>query len=282
MSGEDDRQGSGLVPYFRYAVHNPYNYALLTGVGAASLLTGNGFLALAGAGLEALWMAWAPGSKILRRLWFDRAHAAALAEAAAKERARKLAGLPDEDKVRVVELERLRDQIRLLAHDNRALTTELLRDELTKVEALGASFTELLLSARRYRNYLASVDLGGLEAELREQERRLSASKEGGGGRPGQKAGEKPSGADELDGLARKNLAILQKRREKLTEMKEYVSRAEAQMQLVENTFRLLADQILTMRSPAELSGQLDDLIDGVEAVRSTAREAEGLMEATS
>jgi len=279
MSGADDRQGSGVVPYFRYAVHNPYNYALLTGVGAASLLTGNGFLALAGVGLEALWMAWAPGSTLLRRLWFDRAHAAAQAEAAAAERAKKLAGLPDEDKVRVVELERLRDQIRVLAHDNRALTTELLRDELTKVEALGASFTELLLSSRRYRNYLASVDLGGLEAELREQERRLAAKGDGGkgGGKPGATAG-----TDELDGLARKNLAILQKRREKLSEMKEYVTRAEAQMQLVENTFRLLADQILTMRSPAELSGQLDDLIDGVEAVRSTEREAEGLMEATS
>jgi hypothetical protein len=50
-------------------------------------------------------------------------------------------------------------------------------------------------------------------------------------------------------------------------------------MGLIENTFRLLADQIVTMRSPRELGGQLDELIDGVEVVRSTAREAEALLE---
>jgi hypothetical protein len=69
------------------------------------------------------------------------------------------------------------------------------------------------------------------------------------------------------------------KRREKLSEIREYVSQAEAQMGLIENTFRLLADQIVTMRSPRELGGQLDELIDGVEVVRSTAREAEALLE---
>jgi DNA repair exonuclease SbcCD ATPase subunit len=177
----------------------------------------------------------------------------------------------------VVELTRLRDQILRLAGENRALTAGLLHDELGKVEALGASFTELVLSSRRYRSYLASVDLDGLERELREQERRLAAGKDGERPSPAGRAG----GPDEFADLARKNLAILQKRREKLGEMKDHVSRAEAQMDLVENTFRLLADQILTMRSPAELSGQLDDLIDGVEAVRSTAREAEALLEAT-
>jgi hypothetical protein len=269
MTGADERRGAA-VPYLRYAVHNPYNYALLAGVGAAAALTGNAFLALAGLGLEVLWMAWAPSSTTLRRLWFDRAHAAALAAAEAEDRARKLADLPDEDKVRVGELTRLRDQILHLAGENRALTAELLQDELRKVEALSASFTELVLSSRRYRSYLDSVDLDGLERELSEQERRLA----------GKPAGAK--GGAELDDLARKNLAILQKRKAKLSEMHDYVSRAEAQMELVENTFRLLGDQILTMRSPAELSGQLDDLIDGVEAVRSTAREAEALLEATS
>jgi hypothetical protein len=53
-------------------------------------------------------------------------------------------------------------------------------------------------------------------------------------------------------------------------------------MDLIENTFRLLADQIVTMHSPKELGGQLDGLIDGVEAVRSTARETESFVQSIS
>ena len=49
-------------------------------------------------------------------------------------------------------------------------------------------------------------------------------------------------------------------------------------MQLIEDTFELLSDQIVTMRSPRELDGQLDELTDGVEAVRTAARATEALL----
>ena len=41
------------------------------------------------------------------------------------------------------------------------------------------------------------------------------------------------------------------------------------------NSFQLIADRIVTMQSPQELSGQLDELLDGVEAV---SRETEQLL----
>jgi len=50
----------------------------------------------------------------------------------------------------------------------------------------------------------------------------------------------------------------------------------------MENTFELLRDQVVSMTSPSELGGQLDDLIDGVEAVRSTAREAASFLESVA
>jgi hypothetical protein len=80
--------------------------------------------------------------------------------------------------------------------------------------------------------------------------------------------------------LAQKNLDVLLRRKEKLTEINHYVQKAYGQMELIENTFRLLADQIVTMRSPRELGSQLDDLLDGVEAVKSTARETDVLLQA--
>jgi hypothetical protein len=44
-------------------------------------------------------------------------------------------------------------------------------------------------------------------------------------------------------------------------------------MELIEQTFRLLADEILTMGSPRELGGRIEELRVAVDAVRETAGE---------
>ena len=53
---------------------------------------------------------------------------------------------------------------------------------------------------------------------------------------------------------------------------------ARGQLDLIENSFQLIADQIVTMQSPQELSGQLDELLDGVEAIRQTAQDTEKIL----
>ena len=53
---------------------------------------------------------------------------------------------------------------------------------------------------------------------------------------------------------------------------------ARGQLDLIENSFQLIADQIVTMQSPQELSGQLNDLLDGVEAIAQTARDTEQML----
>jgi len=78
------------------------------------------------------------------------------------------------------------------------------------------------------------------------------------------------------------NVAVLEKRRERIAELRRFVEKARGQMELIENTFQLLGDQVVTMSSPGELGGQLDELIDGVEAVRSTAREAAAFIESVT
>jgi len=79
---------------------------------------------------------------------------------------------------------------------------------------------------------------------------------------------------------AGKNLAVILKRLEKLHEIKNYLGVAKGQLDLIENSFQLIADQIVTMQSPAELSGQLDDLLDGVESIRQTAVDTEKILHA--
>jgi hypothetical protein len=50
------------------------------------------------------------------------------------------------------------------------------------------------------------------------------------------------------------------------------------QLDLIENSFQLIADQIVTMNSPGQLSGQLDELLDGVESIKQTAVDTERLL----
>jgi hypothetical protein len=47
---------------------------------------------------------------------------------------------------------------------------------------------------------------------------------------------------------------------------------------LIENSFQLIADQIVTMQSPQELTGQLDELLDGVESIKQTAADTERML----
>ena len=60
-----------------------------------------------------------------------------------------------------------------------------------------------------------------------------------------------------------------------MKEIRRYLDVARGQLDLIENSFQLIADQIVTMQSPQELSGQLNELLDGVESIRQTAVDTE-------
>jgi hypothetical protein len=75
--------------------------------------------------------------------------------------------------------------------------------------------------------------------------------------------------------VAQKNLQVLLSRKDRYKELRRSLQTARGQMDLMENTFRLLADEIVSMREPTELGSRLDDLRDGVTAVREVARETE-------
>lgn len=252
------------VPYFRYAVHNVYNYTLLGGVAAASAMTGNWWLAVAGAGAEVLWMLFGPDSKLLRHFVFDKIHDQRMREAEWKELQAAISALPMEDQQRIGRLEAKRADILRLAADNQSLSGDLLGGELAKLQQIGKSFIDLAVTARKYRDYLQTVDLNQLESSIRKNEGIIEETKD-----------------EERRELAQKNLAVLEKRKEKLGEIRQFIFKANAQMDLIENTIRLLADQIVTMRSVQEMGGQLDELMDGVEAVQSTARETAAMFAGT-
>jgi hypothetical protein len=118
------------------------------------------------------------------------------------------------------------------------------------------------VTCARYEAYLESVSQDDLEKDRR----RYEQSAKGGDPR------------DARTTIAKKNLAIVARRMEKMQEIRSYLSVARGQLDLIENSFQLIADQIVTMQSPQELSGQLDELLDGVEAIRQTAQDTEKIL----
>lgn len=248
--------------YLKAAFANPYNLSLLAGGLAASAVTLNPLLAIVTVGLEILWVVNAPGSKKLQEwLWdpaFDKEEEARLQA----ERAERLKNLDEADRERVLELLARQQEIHSLAAQNPSFTGELLRTELQKTDRLVESFIEMANTCCRYDAYLDSIDLSELEKDRRRWE--TIARRED----------HVPSETE----IAQKNLAIINKRFDKMKEIHHYLTVARGQLDLIENSFQLIADQIVTMQSPQELTGQLDELLDGVESIKQTAADTERLL----
>jgi hypothetical protein len=248
--------------YLKAAFANPYNLSLLGGGLLASALTLNPLLAVITVGLEILWVVNAPGSKKLQEwLWdpsFDQEQQAQ--EAAA--RAERLKNLDEDDRERVLSLLARQEEINALAAQNPSFTGELLRTELTKTDRLVEAFIDMANTCSRYDAYLESIDLRELEKDRRRWEAICQDE-------------DKRGSESEIAG---KNLAVIMKRFDKMKEIHHYLTVARGQLDLIENSFRLISDQIVTMQSPQELTGQLDELLDGVESIKQTAADTERLL----
>ena len=155
-------------------------------------------------------------------------------------------------------------EIQELAAQNPSFAGDMLRNEIVKTHNLVNSFIDLAVTCSRYENYLASVNVGQLGQTQEHWQNVIENSTE-------------KTDAIELD-IAKKNLAIIKKRIERVSEIRRYLKIAYGQINLIENSFQLLADQIVTMQSPNELSGQLDELLDGVESIKETAQETEQIL----
>lgn len=249
-------------PYFKMAFANPYNLTLLGGALAASVITLNPILALAAIGAEGLWLLHGPDSKLLRKLLWDPQFAKLREQLDAAALEQRLNSMPRSDAARCRALLAKQMEIDRLALQNPSFTAELLRNELHKTRKLVDSFVEMATTCGRYERYLESVDLNELDRERQKYEKRSEWEKI----------------SDQERDIAKRNLAIILKRIDKLREIRNYLNVARSQLDLIENSFRLIADQIVTMQSPGELSGQLDDLLDGVESIKQTAVDTDRIL----
>jgi hypothetical protein len=250
-------------PYTRYAFLNPYNLSLLAGAGAAAAATGQWWVGVCGLAGEALWLLFAPDSKVLRRVWFDKVWEEARAEARKKAEEQRLLGLHPADRQRLENLRLQKDRIRGLARENPSFTVDLMATELEKLDLILDDFVRIALQCERAERHLEGVDLRGMERSWHAYRGQVDALPEG----------------DKRRAVAQKNLDVLEQRRQRFEDLRQRVQAARGQMDLMENTFKLLADEIVTMSAPEALGARLDDLRIGVEAIREVADEGQDALE---
>ena len=249
-------------PYLKMAFSNPYNLSLLLGGIAASVLTANPIPAVVAIGAEGLWLLHAPENKTLRRLLWDPRFEKVRLAIEAQERQERMKTLAPEEVARVNTLVEREQEINRLAAQNPSFTGDLLRTELVKTHKLVDAFLEMALTCSRYERYLDGIDVNALDRDRQRWQNKAGSDKT-------------PDAEREV---AKKNYEVILKRTEKLRDIRNYLGVARAQLDLIENSFQLISDQIVTMQSPTELSGQLDDLLDGVDSIRQTALDTEKIL----
>jgi hypothetical protein len=270
IAREAARAGSQIIrdkllekrPYLKFAFGNPYNVSLFVGALAAAGITLNPVLALAAIGAEAIWLLYAPDSRRLRKLLWDPRFDVLREKIEAEERRIRTLNLPQHLKDRVEALVENRNRIRQLAEQNPSFSQSLLRGELVKTDKIVDDFIEMATRATRYEDYLGSIDIRQLERDRQRWETRMRT------GKPGDPESE----------IAKKNFGIILQRLDKIREIRNFLSVSRGQLDLIENSFKLIADQIVTMQSPGELVGQLDSLLSGVEAIRESTLDTEKML----
>jgi len=251
---------SSTPGYLKAAFLNAYNLSLLAGAAATAALTGDWLVAAGAAAVEALWLVLGPDFKPFQR---------AVREAERQEREKQdqkrvqqlLSELPEREWQRAKALDELRREVERDMATNPSFQAILLQTELEKLKTLQTSFVRLASACRRAETYLQAVDLKDLERQLKAQ----------------QTIAERMSDPQVRE-LAEKNAAVLTRRLGTIQDIETFLARARGQMNLIENSVRLLRDQALTMTSPDQLTEQLDDLITGVDAVQQSVKDAEDLI----
>lgn len=246
--------------YLKAAFLNAYNLSLLIGAAFASLATGDWLIGVGAMGLEALWLVLGPDMGPFQR---------AVRESNRKERdkadrnrvAKLMAELPEREWQRAKALDELRREVERDMANNPSFHAILLQTEIEKLSQLHQSFVKLAHACRRAETYLQAVDLRELDRQLKAQETIAQKMSD-----PGVRE------------LAEKNGEVLKKRLATIKDIETFLARARGQMNLIENSVRLLRDQALTMTSPEALTEQLDDLLVGVDAVQQSVKDAEALI----
>jgi len=248
------------VSYVRAALMEPLNIGGLLVAGIAAVAT-----AIAGpvepvlilgatAIAEGLYLVTIPNSVAYRRRIDRRSRRLGDDRQRRLQRQEMIRGFDPREREAVEYLSWMKGQIAGTYQKAAGLTVNPSRQDLAPLQELETAweaYVDLLDEYRRRKNHLRSVNRQTIENQLRQAERSVLTSEEA------------------TRGLHEKNVEILQRRLLTCSDIERSVKRIEAQLQMIENFFYLINDQVVTMPMPEHhLTNEFDSLLSSIEATR--------------
>jgi hypothetical protein len=252
------------ISYFKEALKEPINIGgLLLAAAAAAYSAVSSTLeptmVLAGAlVMEGVYLATVPASTFYRRV-VDRRSRHLLAEHRRKQREELIKSFDPREREAVDYLNWMKRQIRDNYKKFARLTEE--PPQLRELESTWEAFVDLLDEYRRRKNHLRAINRQTVENQLRQAERAAQFADEA--TRP----------------LHEKNVEILRRRLQTFDDIERSVKRVEAQLQMIENFFGLVNDQVVTMPTPEHiLSLDFDSLLSSIEMTKEILQQTAPIM----
>ncbi|HKQ75043.1 MAG TPA: hypothetical protein VJ810_15210 [Blastocatellia bacterium] len=252
------------ISYFKEALKEPINIGgLLLAAAAAAYSGATDFLeptlVLAGAlVMEGVYLATVPASIFYRRI-VDRRSRHLLEEHRRKQRLEMIKTFDPREREAVDYLSWMKNQIGSNFKKFARLSEE--PPQLRELESTWEAFVDLLDEYRRRKNHLRTINRQTVENQLRQAERTAQFSD----------ASTRP--------LHEKNVDILRRRLQTFDDIERSVKRVEAQLQMIENFFGLVNDQVVTMPTPEHiLSLDFDTLLSSIEMTKEILQQTAPIM----
>lgn len=252
------------ISYFKEALKEPLNIGglLLAGAAAAYSAT-TGFLeptmVLAGALVaEGMYLATVPASSLYRRI-VDRRSRHLLDEHRRRQRLELIRTFDPREREAVEYLSWMKNQIASNYKKFARLSEE--PPQIRELESTWEAFVDLLDEYRRRKNHLRTINRQAVENQLRQAERTAQFAD------------------DATRPLHEKNTEILRRRLQTFDDIERSVKRVEAQLQMIENFFGLVNDQVVTMPTPEHiLSLDFDSLLSSIEMTKEILQQTAPIM----
>lgn len=252
------------ISYFKEALKEPINIGglLLSGAAAAYSAT-TGFIeptwVLASAlVLEGVYLVTVPASSFYRRI-VDRRSRHLIAEHRRKQRLELIKTFDPREREAVDYLSWMKNQIASNYKKFARISDE--PPQLHELESTWEAFVDLLDEYRRRKNHLRTINRQTVENQLRQAERTAQFAD--------------PSTRP----LHEKNVEILRRRLQTFDDIERSVKRVEAQLQMIENFFGLVNDQVVTMPTPEHiLSLDFDSLLSSIEMTKEILQQTAPIM----
>lgn len=252
------------ISYIKEALKEPINIGglLLTGAAAAYAATVGGIeptlILAAGLVIEGAYLAVVPASTFYRKI-VDRRSRYLQDEWRKKQRLELIKSFDPREREAVDYLSWMKGQI--ASNFKKFARLQETPPQIQELETTWEAFVDLLDEYRRRKNHLRSINRQAIENQLRQAERAAEFTDEA----------TKP--------LHEKNVGILRRRLQTFDDIERSVKRVEAQLQMIENFFGLVNDQVVTMPTPEHISAlDFDTLLSSIETTKEMLQQTAPVM----